>query len=67
MIKQFFNKLFGRNTSKSQQSSLLKTFRQKKKSVFLNRYAGVFYFLITWHCFGYIVASVAKKKANEQG
>ncbi len=64
MIKSFFSKWF----NKSEKSvEVPRAFKSKKKSIFLNRYAGLLYFLITWHTFGYLIISSTKDKAAKEG
>ncbi|CAF0854314.1 unnamed protein product [Brachionus calyciflorus] len=44
-----------------------KSFKQKNRSIFLNRYAGIVYFIVVWHAFGYVLISSAKKKVDLEG
>lgn len=69
MFSKILEKLFGSSTPFSLSSSpqAPKTFAQKKRSLFFNRYAGVVYFLICWHFFGSVVLSAAKEKAKKDG
>lgn len=62
MFKEFISKFFNQNKPKAP-----KTFKQKNRSIFINRYAGLVYFLVAWHTFGYLIAKIAKIKANQQG
>lgn len=63
MISKLLSKIFG-ISSKPQAP---KTFAQKKRSIFLNRYAGVIYFLVCWHVFGHLIIFGAKDKAKQEG
>jgi hypothetical protein len=65
MFKNLIAKLFGNNNNK--QVEIPKAFREKKKSIFLNKYAGLIYFIVVWHAFGYILISTAKSTADKQG
>ena len=63
MFKEFFSKWFNRSEPRAP-----KSFRAKlKKNIFLNRYASIIYFIVTWHAFGYIIAAAAKNKADREG
>jgi hypothetical protein len=64
MVKSLFQRLFG---GSKKQPEAPKTFKQKNRSIFMNRYAGFAYFLIGWHIFGYIIIKTARNKAEEQG
>ena len=57
MIKSFFSKWFNRSSSTTSSNKLEvpKAFQGGKKSIFLNKYAGLIYFIITWHAFGYLI------------
>ena len=61
-IGSFFDRLFNRNQPKAP-----KTLRQSKKSILLNRYYGIVYFLIGWHAFGYVIAKSAHNRAQKEG
>ena len=69
MLKSLLNKWLNRTlpSSSLSKAQVPKAFTQKKSSIFMNRYAGLIYFLISWHCFGYIVMKLAKAKAEEEG
>ena len=43
------------------------TEEEKKKSIFINKYAGLVYFLVVWHAFGYLFVSFAKETAKKEG
>jgi hypothetical protein len=44
-----------------------KAFQEKKRSIFVNKYAGLVYFLVVWHSFGYLFVSYAKESAKKEG
>lgn len=64
MLKSLFQRFFGGSKMKPEAP---KTFKQKNRSIFMNRYAGGVYFLIGWHLFGYIIIKTARNKAEDQG
>jgi hypothetical protein len=64
MLRELFSKWLGVKSSTPQAP---KTFKQTKRSVFLNRYMGIFYFLVAWHVFGYLIASATQNRAKKDG
>ena len=69
MIKSFFSKWFNRSSSTTSPNKIQvpKAFQGGKKSIFLNKYAGLIYFIITWHAVGYLIISFAKNTAKKEG
>jgi len=65
MIKSFFSKWFNRSSANRPQ--VPKAFQEKKRSIFVNKYAGLVYFLVVWHSFGYLFVSYAKESARKEG
>lgn len=63
----FISKFLDKYVFKTGSPQAPKAFAQKKKSIFLNRYAGLIYFLVVWHAFGYVIVAGAKKKASLDG
>lgn len=63
-ISKWFDKL---NRPQGQLPQAPKGFQSRKKSIFLNRYAGLVYFIAVWHAFGYVIVSGAKRKAESEG
>lgn len=55
------------NKFKSQNPPIPKAFKKKNKSIFLNKYSGLIYFIVVWHLFGYVLISSAKKQADNEG
>jgi hypothetical protein len=41
--------------------------KTSKKSIFLNKYAGLIYFIVAWHAFGYLIVGYAKESAKKEG
>ena len=67
MVKSFFNKLFSKFSGTQNSVQIPKAFKEKKRSIFINRYAGLIYFIVVWHTFGYFIASSARNKAQKEG
>jgi hypothetical protein len=69
MIKSFFSKWFNRSSPPTfpNKPQVPKAFQEKKKSIFINKYAGLVYFLVVWHAFGYLFVSFAKETAKKEG
>lgn len=65
MLRSFITKLL--NTFSSNKPQAPKQFKAKNRSIFLNRYAGVFYFILAWHTFGYLIVKLAKVNASKRG
>ena len=65
MLSDLINKWFSRSSAKKPQAP--KTFKQKNRSIFINRYAGLVYFLIVWHTFGYLIVKLGAKSAEQRG
>lgn len=63
MIRGIFEKFFGN----AKNPKAPKSFKLTNRSIFMNRYAGLVYFLIGWHLFGYVIMSTAKNRAEKQG
>lgn len=64
MFKKLWDSWF---KSKNSNVAQPQGFKQKKRSVFLNRYFGVFYFIVVWHALGYFSFGLIKEKANSEG
>lgn len=64
MFKDFISKLFN---LRSNRPPVPKSFKKTNRTIFLNKYAGLVYFLVAWHTFGYLIAKLAKLKANKEG
>lgn len=65
MLKDLFSKWFSNSSANKPKAP--KTFKQKNRSIFINRYAGLVYFLVAWHTFGYFIIKLAKDNANQRG
>lgn len=70
MLKSLIDKLFGKSTNNinNNKPQVPAGFRERaRNSIFVNRYAGVIYFLITWHAFGYFLTDLIKNQAKKEG
>ena len=67
MLRNFFKKWFNKNNNDINQQKVPQGFKQKNRRIFLNRYAGVIYFLLAWHTFGYLIIKFANISAHKRG